>query len=169
MSNQLINENQVKAAIGITDWRHLSKDKLMNFISILPDVDNEVAIKIIEQFPEFSKNSVEIVNIMRDVCSTALEDDKLSTEQSVEAYKQVLDELSSLLKREDISIEDRKYFANKMIEVADKIGLKDTEGKTFKGKLLNTVGGVVLGALLIGASVLGVKYLDTKSNNLLRH
>lgn len=125
MSNQLINENQVKAAIGITDWRHLSKDKLMNFISILPDVDNEVAIKIIEQFPEFSKNSVEMVNIMRDVCSTALE--------------------------------------------ADKIGLKDTEGKTFKGKLLNTVGGVVLGALLIGASVLGVKYLDTKNNNLLRH
>ena len=67
------------------------------------------------------------------------------------------------------AIEDRKYFANKMIEVADKIGLKDTEGKTFKGKLLNTVGGVVLGALLIGASVLGVKYLDTKNNNLLRH
>lgn len=86
--------------IGITDWRHLSKDKLINFISILPDVDNEVAIKIIEQFPEFSKNSVEMVNIMRDVCSTALEDDKLITAQSVEAYKQVLDELSSLLKRE---------------------------------------------------------------------
>lgn len=55
----------------------------MNFISILPDVDNEVAIKIIEQFPEFSKSSVEMVNIMRDACNIALEDDKLSTTQSV--------------------------------------------------------------------------------------
>lgn len=52
-----------------------------------------------------------------------------------------------------------------MIEVADKIGLKDTEGKTFKGKLLNIVGEVVFG----GASVLDVKYLDTKNNHLLRH
>ena len=53
MSNILTTEEQVKAAIGISDWRHLSKDKLMNFVSVLPNVDSEVAIRIIEQFPEF--------------------------------------------------------------------------------------------------------------------
>lgn len=167
MSNILTTEEQVKSSIGISDWRHLSKDNLMNFVSVLPNVDSEVAIRIIEQFPEFSKNSVEMLNIMKDVCNTALEDDKQSSIQSIEAYKQVLDELSAMLKREDLSNEDRKYFADKMIEVADKIGLKDTEGKAFKGKLLNTIGGVILGALIIGAGVLGAKYIDTNGKNLL--
>lgn len=182
MTQQLLNENQVKAVIGITDWRHLSKEKLMNFVSILPNVDNEDAIKIIEQFPEFSKNSLEMINIMKDLCINALEDDKHSTDQSIIAYKQIisdvympiLDELSSLVKRDDISAEDRKYFADKMIEVADKaegvadkIGLKDTEGKEFKGKLLNTFGGVILGTLMIGATILGVKYIDNNGKNFL--
>lgn len=44
MSNILTTEEQVKAAIGISDWRHLSKDKLMNFVSVLPNVDSEVEI-----------------------------------------------------------------------------------------------------------------------------
>jgi len=167
MSNFLTTEDQVKAAIGISDWRQLSKDKLMNFVSVLPNVDSNVAIKIIEQFPEFSKNSVEMLNIMKDICNTALEDDKQSATQSIEAYKQVIDELSVMLKRDDLSVEDRKYFADKMIEVADKIGLKDTEGKAFRGKLLNSFGGVILGVLMIGAGILGAKYIDNNGKNLL--
>ncbi|MEG1577901.1 MAG: hypothetical protein RR336_03960, partial [Oscillospiraceae bacterium] len=77
------------------------------------------------------------------------------------------DDLSTMLKREDLSNEDRKYFADKMIEVADKIGLKDTEGKDFKGKLLNTIGGIILGSLLIAVRILGGKYIDTNGKNSL--
>ena len=49
-----------------------------------------------------------------------------------------------IIKRDDLTAEDRKYFADKMIEiankteeVADKIGLKDTESKEFKLKVLD--------------------------------
>ena len=183
MSPTFMTEEQVKAEMGISDWRHLSKDKLMTFLSILPNVDNEVAVKIIEQFPEFSRNSVEMISIMKDLCVKALEDDEHSTDQSIEAYRQVisdvyiplLDELKIIVRREDISTEDRKHFADQMIEiaekveaVADKIGLKDTEGKAFKGKLLNTFGGVILGSLMIGAAVLGVKYIDNGNHNFLK-
>ncbi len=170
MLNKLTTESQVMSALGITDWRHLSKGKLMDFLSLLPNVDNEVAIKIIEQFPEFSKTSIKMLDIMRDLCNRALEDDKESSFKSIEAYEQVLDELGKLLDRDDLSTEDRKYFADKMIEIADKIGLKDTENKQFKSRLLNTVGGVIIAALLIGASVLGAKCLNssnTEEKNLL--
>lgn len=160
MSNRFTDENQLKAAMGITDWRNLSKEKLMNFVSILPDVDNEVAIKIIEQFPDFSKNSLIMVQHMQDICTSILEENRHSADQSIEAYRQILDELSLLLKRDDMSEDNMRYIADKMIAVADKISDKDSENKEFFKKLLNTVGGVALSALVIGAGVLGVKFLD---------
>ena len=163
MSNKL-TENQVKNMIGINDWRNLSKDKLMKFVSILPNVDNEVAIKIIEQFPEFSKNSVEMLSILKNLCDEVLADDKELTHQSIDAYKQILDELALMLKQEDLSAEERRFFANKMIEVADKISMKDTESKEFKGKLLEIFGKVTIGTLLLGAVVLGAKFINDKTD-----
>lgn len=160
MSNKLTTEQQVKAAIGISDWRNLSKEKIMNFVSILPEVDSEVAIKIIEQFPEFSKNSMMMIEYLKDVCNSVLEENKQSSNKSMDAYKQVLDELSILLKKENCTDADTRFITEKMIEVADKISAKDTENKEFWGKMLNTLGGVVLGAVTIGATVLGAKLID---------
>lgn len=157
-----LSEIQVKEVLGISDWRGLSKEKLMNFVSILPDVDNEVAIKIIEQFPEFSKNSQIMVESLKEICNSALEENKHSSDQSMAAYKQILDELGIMLKKDDISEGDMKYITDKMIEVADKISAKDTENKGFWGKTINTVGGVVLGVAIIGASILGIKFLGDK-------
>lgn len=38
-------------ALAIEDFRNISKDKIMEFVSAIPNMDKEVAIKIIEQFP----------------------------------------------------------------------------------------------------------------------
>lgn len=164
MSKKLATEQQVKAALGISDWRNLSKEKVLNFVSILPDVDSEVAIKIIEQFPEFSKNSLMMVECLKDACQSVLEENKQSSNQSMEAYQKILDELSVLLKKENTTDVDIKYITEKMIEVADKISAKDTENKEFWSKVLNTLGGIVLGAVTIGAAVLGARFIgDNKS------
>ena len=165
MSNVLRSEEDVKNALGIETWRNLSKEKIMSFISILPNVDNEVAVKIIEQFPEFVKASNEMIHVMKDLCENAIKDASENTKISIKAYEKVLDELSVLVERDDISSEDRKYFSDKMIEIADKIGKKDTEDKQFKAKILNNIGGIMFTTLVIGASLLGVKHLDAVKIN----
>ena len=48
MSNIISSEAQLKETLGISTWRNLSKEKLFNFISMLPNVDSELAIKVIE-------------------------------------------------------------------------------------------------------------------------
>ena len=107
--NKLMNEQNVKDALGLTDWRNLSKDKLMNFVSILPKVDSDVAIKIIEQFPEFAKTSQEIVNCMKETSNKILTENKNSSDQSMQAYQMILNDLSELLKKENITEEEKKY------------------------------------------------------------
>lgn len=187
MSNIISSEVQLKEALGISTWRNLSKEKLFNFISTLPNVDSELAIKVIEQLPEFAKMATEMVTILKNVCDKVLEEDARITDKSIEAYKTViseiykplLDELSIIIKRDDLTAEDRKYFADKMIEiankteeVADKIGLKDTESKEFKLKVLdtvnNTIGGILAGTLTIGAIILGSKYINKNGFKFLK-
>ena len=59
MSKQL-TEQQVLQALNIPDFRHLSKDKVISFASMLTDMEPEVAMKALEQFPEFAKTILEL-------------------------------------------------------------------------------------------------------------
>ncbi|MCI8658553.1 MAG: hypothetical protein HFF72_14240, partial [Oscillospiraceae bacterium] len=46
-----ISEEAVKRALKIDSFRNLSKDKVMQFASMIPYMDRDVAIAIINQFP----------------------------------------------------------------------------------------------------------------------
>ena len=48
-----ISEQQVLQRLGIQDFRHMTKDKIMRFATMLPYMDPEVAKKALEQFPAF--------------------------------------------------------------------------------------------------------------------
>ena len=62
MVNRLLTADQVKQYLNITDFRHLSKDKLIEFVSAIPEMDKDVAIRIIEQFPEFTRCATSLVD-----------------------------------------------------------------------------------------------------------
>lgn len=47
------NEAEVKKALGIESFRNLSKGNVMRFAAMMPDMDKDVALRIIETFPEF--------------------------------------------------------------------------------------------------------------------
>lgn len=49
------SEDAVKKALAIDSWRNLSKDKLLRFVAMMPDMDKEVAVRTIEQFPQFKE------------------------------------------------------------------------------------------------------------------
>ena len=48
------NEVEIRNALGIESWRHLSKDTFLQFLDSLPEVDPEVALKLIDQVPEIT-------------------------------------------------------------------------------------------------------------------
>ena len=61
-----------------------------------------------------------------------------------------------MLQQEYISVDERKYITEKMIEVADKVAVKDSENKEFIEKVIKYGGYVAAGALVLGAAILGV-------------
>ena len=156
MSKTLVSVEEVKNALKIDSFRNLSKDKIMEFVSLIPNMDKEVAIKIIEQYPAFAKLSESMVALLNKMCDTALEKNEESQRLTIQAYKQILDELSNQLHMEDISKEEREKITKQMIEIADKISVKDTENKAFIDKMVKYSTGFAIGALVLGAAILGV-------------
>ena len=62
LPKRYVSEEAVKHALKIDSFRNLSKDKVMQFASMIPYMDKEVAIAIINQFPvyaDFGKAAIE--------------------------------------------------------------------------------------------------------------
>lgn len=156
MGKALVSVEEVKNALNIESFRNLSKDKVMEFISLIPNMDKDLAIKIVEQFPSYADYSQNIVKQLNMLCEKALDRNDNGQKEAIEAYRKVLDELSVLLQKEETSVDERKYITEQMIATADKIAAKDTENKEFLEKIIKCGSYVALGVLAIGATILGV-------------
>ena len=162
MSQKLITQEQVLKALNIESFRNLSKDKIMEFVSLIPNMDKDVAISIINQFPAYAELASNMVVQLNAMCDTALKENSISQKEAIEAYKLILDSLSEVLKKDDISPEERDAITDKMILVADKISAKDTENKEFINNILKYGTPIIGGILILGATILGVNAKGTK-------
>ena len=134
----------------------------MEFASLIPNMDKDVAISIINQFPayaESSRNMIEQYNVM---CDKILQSNDDSRRDSVMAYKTVLDDLSSLLKQDGVTPELQEKITDKMILVADKIADLHEGNRNFLEGIIKYGTPLIGGALLLGAVILGVNVKGTK-------
>lgn len=154
--SQLISEEQVKKALKIDSLRNLPRDKIMEFISLIPQIDKDVAIAIVNQFPSYAEHATSIIAQLRKMCEEVLHNNNNSQMEAINAYKKVLDELGESLKRDDITPEERQQITKNMIDVADRISYKDTENKKWLEKILRYGASIAGVTLLIGAAILGV-------------
>ncbi len=162
--NQLLSEADVLKKIGAKDFRSWNKQQIVEFVSSIPDMDKEVAIKCIEQFPEFREQSTQIVKELYDMCGKLVEDHHISMTEAMASYQVILDDLSKQLNEPHLSNKRKDKIVSQMVEVADKIAeLQREHGNVIK-EAIKMVGVVAVTAISAGAAILGVKIhlLDRK-------
>ena len=137
--NRSLNEKKVLKKLGITDFRHMTKDKIVEFASMLPHMDPEVAKKALDQFPEYASSIKELTGIYKDEINNLIASNEKSVGNVFDAYKLVLETLSEEIKRPDLSSEERESINERLIQVAAKIEEVDAENKKFLLKVLGTV------------------------------
>lgn len=154
------SEEDVKRALKINSFRNLSKDKVMQFASMIPYMDKDVAIAVINQFPvyaDFGKAAIE--QYMR-TCNQILESNQESQNSVVKGYQTVLDALSRRLDR-DITETERKSITDDMINVADKIAEADRRNKEYLDRTHTIVGAIVFTLIALIAAAIGVNVKDS--------
>lgn len=150
-----LTEKQVLKKLGIEDFRHLTKDKVITMASMLDRMDPEVAKKALEQFPKFADTMKDILRDYKQSLDKALEENGESVQSYYASCDAIICSLQKQLEKEDLSFEERKYIIDKMIEVNKMKGDKDSENKKFLATLAG-FGVVVVGiATTVLASTLG--------------
>lgn len=164
----LVSKEDVKEALNIKTFREMSGEKIVEFISLLPNMDKEVALSIVKQYPEFNKYSSYIVSQIKELSSEALKTNDNSQSEVLASYNKTLEVLESYSKKDGLSHSEVMETVEKMIVVNDKMNEKDTENKDFLKDVLKDnrilyFGIAALGLTLLGVNAKGIKLPKLKS------
>ena len=160
-----LSEKKVLKKLGITDFRHMTKDKIIKFASMLPNMDPEVAKKALEQFPTFKDLASDLVTHYKDIVEKAFNANQNSQQSFYETCNSIIESLQQELKKDNTTSDERSRIEDKMIEVAKMIADKDSENKRFILTTVSGVGGIFLVVVGVAASILGSNTQISKNND----
>ena len=152
-----LTEQKVLKKLGIPDFRHMTKDKIVAFATMLPKMDPEVAKKALEQFPEFAKTATEIVSYYKELVEKGFDYNDASVKSFYLTCDSIIDTLNEQLKDGNLSFQEKQIIIDKMIELAKMKSDKDTENKKFIVDILKGAGWFALGVIASIATTLGVQ------------
>ncbi len=159
------NEDELKKALEIDTWKNLSRDKLIKFVAMMPDMDKELALKVVEQFPEFKRFVSDALDVIEKRHESTLSHNK----QSQENVHQGIQEIRKILKRElendNLTWDQRKFVIEKLTETAHLEFVKDSENKRFLDSMFGKVALVAGAAIAVGAAVLGGKVMAQREES----
>ncbi|MCI6974457.1 MAG: hypothetical protein MR915_03040 [Oscillospiraceae bacterium] len=153
--SKMLTETQVLKKLNIPDFRHLSKDNVMSFVSMIDKMDPEVAKKALEQFPDFAKVSIQGLNDLKDTVSKVMDDDKESAHRFYDMCDTIIDAIKLAMSDGVVTFEEKKYCIDKMQEIARMASEKDSECKKFKWSLVANFALTTVTVLAVAVSVLG--------------
>lgn len=154
---EIENEEELKQRMGIDSWRNLSKDKLLTFVSDLPNMSQEVALKVIEQFPDFKTLVMDSFNQVQEQATNAVGANWKSQKKVHTAFAEYREILKQELDRENLSTQDRFSILELLKHAIDDEAKKDSEHKAFAIRILGVVATAAVVVVAAGAAVLGGK------------
>ena len=157
------NENEVKKALGIESFRNMKKDDIVQFFTMLPDIDKELSLKIIDQFPNFKEYALTAVEGFQETNKGLLNSNIQSEENLHTAWQDVRRILEAQLKNPDTTSEEKLRYAEMIMETVRQESAKDSENKRFLTDFMDKSGRILGGVLMAGivaiAGVGGMKQL----------
>lgn len=167
-----ISEKKVLKKLGISDFRHMTKDKIVKFASMLPYMDKEVALKALEQFPEYKDMSCQLADTYKQILSEILASNNKTVDASISACNKILDSLAKTLEKDDLTPDVIKSTQENMIKVAELMRDIDKQNKGFLLKIagfgflaLAFVGGIAGALLGSNTQIHNDNLLDDNFNN----
>lgn len=142
------SEDEVKTALAIDSWRNLSKDKLLRFVAMMPDMDNEVAIKIIEQFPQFKEFALHALDAIEKEHQSTLGANAHGQDAFHKACQDIRDAIKGQLDKDGLTPKERRHLIECLMEIAKMEAAKDSENKQFLESLFDKV---VIGVAAVAA------------------
>lgn len=155
--DRTISEKKMLKRLGIPDWRHMSRDKIMTFVNSIPHMDPEVAKAAIEQFPNFSTMATDIVQHIDSAFAESIKSDDIEAQEIYNTKKDTLDFFKSRLSDPDISNEEKSELINAIVQIL--YSMDESHGNNQKFKL--TMSGILA---VVGVAAFGISSMLLGNN-----
>lgn len=111
------------------NFRGISKNNVMQLISILDKVDPEVAKNLIAQMPEVIRGIVENEKAYAGTLQSGMEACKSSTESCYQSEDTIIQSMQKQAEKDSTPFDEKKFYYEKMAESAERKEKKDAEHK----------------------------------------
>lgn len=149
-----MNELELKKELGIADFRHMSKDKLLTFASNIDKLDPEVAKAIIGQFPEFKSYMLSLVDVFKEQTNKLMESGDNVDKKVFDAMQTIINALTYELQNTELNAEQRNKCEDMLMELAKMCVSLDEKHKNFLKDFLTKIIGWLLGFGVLAACLL---------------
>lgn len=151
----MFSEQDVLRQLDVPSFRHVSKGKIMSFVSLHRHMDPAVVQKALEQIPDFTKS---LTQILSDYSRT-VQNGMASNDEHMRSYSAVasanIASLQKELDRSDLSFDERCQVMDRMLIVQEQMSKMVIQNQRFVRKEHIVVGAVVLFCVSTVAAVLG--------------
>lgn len=155
MATYSISEKRALKKLKIPDFRYMTKDKIVQFMSMVPHMDPTVAKAAIDQFPEFKDLAIQMTNALKEMVDKAFKSEKESQDYFYDECSKMLDTLREQLKDENIDANERQEIRDNMMQIIFWIGQKDNDHKKFVRDSIVAIAGSIVAIVGTGAALLG--------------
>ena len=129
------------------NFRGISKENVMQLMSILDKVDPEMAKKIITQMPEVIRDVVECEKAYANILARGMDSFDASTASCFVTEDEIVKSLQKEIDKDDTTFEQKQYYFEKMAEAAERKERKDTEHKDQIRTVLKYGGELILAGI----------------------
>lgn len=153
--NNRVAEVELMNRLGIESWRNLSKDKFMSFVSELPNMDREVALNVVAQFPNFKDLVLDSLDDVKDEVTQARVFNWKSQKKVHKAFAEYREILRHELDRGNLTSEERFRILGLLRDAIDAEAAKDRENKQFQVVMTGVLVSATLALAGTAVAVLG--------------
>ena len=154
------NEDQIKKALKVDSLENLSQEQNSKFAEMMPQMDKDVRMKIIDQFPDFRLFANDTLNSFeRMYLKTA--DSINESQKSVHiGFADLRRIIEKQLEKDKITFEEKKYFIDTLLELNDRELQQASEHRKFFSDSLKQGALIAVGVVVSGLAVLGLVKLN---------
>ena len=145
-----LTENKVLQTLGLQSFNNISKEKQIELISMLHQMDRDVVLKVLDQSPS-------IINATVEFGKSLLASNDKSVMASHAALDNIITSLNSVAENENLSAADKLSIVDKMTEIARMQQELTKENHGFLADCLKKVGYIALAGGFLAAGYLGLK------------
>ncbi len=118
--NYSIDEQKALQRLNVGSFREVTKDRLVELMSMIPDMSPEVAKKALEQIPNFTSNSTKVLGELKGALMTSIASEDKALDAVTKSRFNTIDCLCKLLESEELSFEQKMLVVENINLLNDK-------------------------------------------------